>query len=145
MRAAAPPPAARLRATVGDGPMLGVISVSWESWCTDRFPRLGQRAQTDAAMRRRAKANLTNDSEEVVTKSKPPNSGPPPTAPITYSSSILFRMTKRGGVVWEVCRHTKAAKKLSEPSMVEDKRATTNVQNRFVQFFLLSFLLFYYP
>ena len=27
----------------------------------------------------------------------------------------------------------------------EDKRATTNVQNRFVQFFLLSFLLFYYP
>ena len=27
----------------------------------------------------------------------------------------------------------------------EDKRATTNVQNRFVQFFLLSFLLFCYP
>ena len=27
----------------------------------------------------------------------------------------------------------------------EDKRATTNVQNRFVQFFLLSFLLFCSP
>ena len=27
----------------------------------------------------------------------------------------------------------------------EDKRATTNVQNRFVQFFLLSLLIFYYP
>ena len=30
-------------------------------------------------------------------------------------------------------------------SSTKNKRATTNVQNRFVQFFLLSFLLFYYP